>query len=310
MRIFKGNSFASVYRDLLHDLVESPQYVCSPRDQKIKEILNVGLEIESPALALYSNEVRSSQYKYIAAELIFYFGGRNDLAYIEQYAKFWKDIANPDGTVNSAYGYLLFSKKNEHGMNQWEWAFESLKKDKDTRQALMHFNLPEHQHFANKDFVCTLNGVFHIRENKLEFTVMMRSNDVVLGLPTDVAFFCMLQEQMLSLLRKEAYPDLQMGKYMHYVNSMHLYERNFKIVDDMLLRPFESQTTPAIQDDMIDEKGKMTEKMIKLHDAVVNDILDEDFHEGDGAMEWIYSKIFRSHNFAEQFKHIKLTKKK
>jgi len=222
MRSYKGESFAKVYKDLLKDLSTNPEYVCAPRDQKINEILNVTLEIENPMSGLYRNSIRGSQYKYIAAELVFYFAGRNDLEYIQKYAKFWKDIANPDGTVNSAYGHLLFNTKNEHGMTQWEWAYESLKRDRDTRQALMHFNLPTHQHFANKDFVCTLNGIFHIRENKLDFTLMMRSNDAILGLPTDVAFFTMLQQQMYHLLKKE-YPDLELGKYTHQVNSMHLY---------------------------------------------------------------------------------------
>jgi thymidylate synthase len=286
MRIFKGNSFAQVYHDLLKNLVEEPQYVCSPRDQKIKEILNVGLEIENPMSGLYKNSIRGSQNKYIAAELVFYFSGRNDLDYIQRYAKFWKDIANPDGTVNSAYGHLLF-KRYYNGITQWEWAYESLKKDKDTRQALMHFNLPEHQHFANKDFVCTLNGIFHIREDKLDLTIMMRSNDVILGLPTDVAFFCMLQQQMFKLLQK-VYPDLEMGKYTHYVNSMHLYERNFSVVDDMLLVEFREDFIPEIKENLVDEKGEMTSMMKEVHDAIEHGhslIVD------DPTFAWIQDKI-------------------
>lgn len=292
MRAYKGKSFASVYKDLLKDLIENPEYVCAPRDQKINEILNVTLEIENPMSGLYKNSIRGSQYKYIAAEYVFYFAGRNDLEYIEKYAKFWKNIANPDGTVNSAYGHLLFNTTNEHGMNQWEWALESLKKDKDTRQALMHFNLPTHQHFNNKDFVCTLNGIFHIRENKLDFTLMMRSNDAILGLPTDVAFFCMLHQQMYKHLL-ETYPDLVIGKYTHMVNSMHLYERNFEVVNDMLLVEFREDFIPEIKTNLIDEKGKMTSKMQDVHDAIERNqyILDD---ESEPALEWIQFNIHKT----------------
>ena len=266
---YKGNSFAEVYRDLLIDLTENPEYICSPRDQKIKESLNVCLEIEDPKLCLYKNDKRSSQLKYIAAELVFYFSGRNDLAYIEKYAKFWKDIANEDGTVNSAYGYLLFNLKNEHGKTQWEWAHDSLVKDKDSRQALMHFNMPMHQFDGNKDFVCTLNGIFHIRDNKLNFTLMMRSNDVILGLPTDVAFFCILQQQMLNLLQYK-YPELELGTYTHMVNSMHLYERNFKIVEEMLQERFIPEANAELKCDLITDKGNMTPMMEALHHTVTN----------------------------------------
>jgi len=306
MRIYSGESFASVYRSLLTDLVANPEYVCSPRDQKIKEILNVGLEIQNPLSGLYANEARSSQMKYIAAELVYYFSGRNDLEYIQKFAKFWKDIANEDGTVNSAYGYLLFNKLNEHGKTQWEWAFDSLKKDQDTRQALMHFNMPMHQFDGNKDFVCTLNSIFHIRDNRLDLTVMMRSNDVVLGLATDVAFFTVLQQQMFNLL-KSTYPDLKLGKYTHYVNSMHLYERNFKIVDDMLLHDFQPVDFPVLKQDLVDEKGKMTSDMRLLHDAVVNDEPNEEFGDGIDILEWIHANIFKT-DFVKMFSHIKLFK--
>ena len=60
---------------------------------------------------------------------------------------------NSDGTANSAYGNLLFTQKNKLGLSQWEWAYESLKRDKDTRQAIMHSNNSTHQDFKTKDFV-------------------------------------------------------------------------------------------------------------------------------------------------------------
>lgn len=297
MRTFKGNSFAAVYKDLLTDLLKNPEYVCAPRDQKINEVLNVCLEIENPMSSLYKNEARSSQLKYIAAEFVFYFAGRNDLEYIQKYAKFWKDIANADGTVNSAYGHLLFNKKNEYGKTQWEWAYESLKKDQDTRQALMHFNTPTHQYDNNKDFVCTLNAIFHIRNNKLDLTVMMRSNDVVLGLPTDVAFFTMLQQQMLNLLNNDSpehfechapYPTLELGKYTHYVNSMHLYERNFKVVEDMLNNNFTEDFIPLIEANLVDETGEMTQKMRDVHDAIER---GQQLIVNDTALAWIQDRL-------------------
>ena len=291
MRTFKGKTFADVYWKILEDLVKNPEYVCAPRDQKINETLNVVLEIQNPMASLYKNAARSSQFKYIAAELVYYFAGRNDLAYLLKYAKFWKDVANSDGTVNSAYGYLLFNKKNEFGKTQWEWAYESLIRDGDTRQALMHFNTPTHQYDGNKDFVCTLNAIFHIRDGKLDLTVMMRSNDVILGLPTDVAFFTMLQQQMLNHLSKKydaPYPLLELGKYTHIVNSMHLYERNFKVAEDMLANEFIEDFIPKIETDLIDETGKMTKIMTEVHDAIERDV---QLITNDETLVWIQDKL-------------------
>jgi thymidylate synthase len=189
--------------------------------------------------------------------------GRNDVAWISKYAKFWEHIQNPDGTVNSSYGNLLFTLKNEHGFSQYEWAHQSLVKDKDTRQAVLHFNLPKHQSFENKDFVCTMYGIFQIRENKLNFTIHMRSNDVILGLPTDIAFFAVLQMQMLNHL-KITYPELELGTYTHIANSLHVYERHFELVENMLGQSFKSEAMPKVRQNLITLEGQPTQEFETL----------------------------------------------
>ena len=229
------------------------------------------------------------------------------MKYIEYFAKFWKDIANEDGTLNSAYGHLIFARLNEHGKTQWQWAVESLKNDKDSRQAIMHFNTPDHQRSGNKDFVCTLNVVFHIRDNKLFMTNMMRSNDVILGLPTDVAFFSMLQQQMCMIL-KETYPDLSLGTYTHMSNSMHLYERNFAVVKEMLDFEFESMPF-VLSESLVGEFGEMTPVMERLHDEV-NLYMDDTFLKsgslasGSGTASWIFRTIAK---IAPELKQIHIT---
>ena len=222
MRVFKGETFAEAYNYALSSIIHNPTYISSPRGMKIFEMSDAAIVVEDPTYCLYENDRRSSQFKYIAAELVWYFTGRNDADFITPYAKFWDQIKNKDGTVNSAYGNLIFTEELEDGRNQYRWALDSLIQDKDSRQAIIHFNKPSHQWNGNKDFVCTLNGIFQIRDNKLNFTIDMRSNDLILGTPTDVAFFCLLQIQMLEHLRNH-YPELELGTYTHIAHSLHLY---------------------------------------------------------------------------------------
>ena len=285
MVIYQSEGFAHVYEELLLDLIRDPEYITKPRDMKINEICDVSLVIENPLSCLYINSARSSQFKYIAAEFLWYFMGRRDVAYISKYAKFWESIKNSDDTVNSSYGWLLFNNPNEHGLTQYRWALESLAQDKDSRQAVLHFNLPSHQYSGNKDFVCTMYGIFQIRDNRLNFTVSMRSNDVILGLPTDVAFFTILQSQMLSHLRTYAgYPELELGTYTHIANSSHIYERHFDIASKMINTKFEEIKIPEVSLDLIDIDGKPTanfkalfenqEEAIDLNDNLYNWIIN------------------------------------
>lgn len=287
MKVYKGESFSQVYKDSLYDLYYSPEFETQPRDLKIKENLNVALEIENPILSLYDNHRRGSQEKYIAAELLWYFLGRNDVSFIKKFASFWETIQNEDGTVNSSYGNLLFKKKNRFGKTQYEWAIESLIQDSDSRQAIMHFNLPEHQYPGNKDFVCTMYGIFHIRDNKLHLTVSMRSNDAILGTPTDIAFFSILQQQALAHLKFEKYPELKLGSYTHVINSYHIYERNFKIVEEMLEYGFYPLDFPELSHNLIYKNGKPAASLKLLE----NNYLDKELVNQDPLYNWIQQKI-------------------
>ena len=252
MKLYKSNQFFKIYKKLLHDLLHNPEFICEPRGLKIHEILNVSIELTNPLNSLYYNKRRSSQEKYIAAETIWYFMGVNTTEFITKYASFWNQIKNPDDkTVNSAYGYCIF---NDKIVNQYNWAINSLINDKDSRQAIMHFNKEEHQFKDNKDFVCTMYANFHIRNNKLYMSVKMRSNDLILGVPTDFAFFCILQQHVLNDL-KQYYPELTLGSYVHQIDSLHLYERNFNLVKEMLENGFKQlKQWPKVTSNLIKSK--------------------------------------------------------
>lgn len=289
MITFKGNTFAACYQDSIKYLLANG-LVNNARGTTSKELLDVALEIEDPTQCLYSNQARGSQMKYIAAEFLWYYMGRNDVAFISKWAKFWETIQNPDGTANSAYGNLIFKEQNQHDLTQYQWAIQSLMNDSNTRQAVLHFNKPVHQHFSNKDFVCTMYANLHIRNNKLYMSVFMRSNDAIWGTPTDVAFFCSLQMQIHSHL-KQFYPDLELGSYTHVANSYHVYDRHYELADYMLMQEFTPVTLPGIVSDLIEIDGTPSKDFEILFDSInkqTNDILI--FQDGEDLLKWIFDK--------------------
>jgi thymidylate synthase len=259
MRAYFSETIADSFEMILEDLQDDPDFVTSPRGMEVREIRDCCVEVKNVLDNTYTNEFRSSQLKYIAAETLWYFSGTNNPAFIENYASLWKNIHNEDGTVNSAYGHLLFTEKNEHGLTQYEWVIESLKKDKDSRQAFMHFNKPRHQFLENKDQVCTLQALFHIRDNKLYMTVTMRSNDVIYGFMTDWTFFTILFQQVYMQM-KEYYPELELGTYTHISHSMHLYQRHYELVKNMLTKPFKStKIIPILNKSILNLDGTWNE---------------------------------------------------
>ena len=289
MQTFTGNTFAETYKESLIYL-KTTGLKNEARGTTSIELRDVALVISDPRSCLYTNEARSSQIKYISAEFLWYYMGRNDIGFISKYAKFWESIQNPDGTLNSAYGNLIFTEKAD-GISQYEWALQSLVSDRNTRQAVMHFNKPSHQYRKNKDFVCTMYANFHIRENLLHMSVFMRSNDVILGTPTDVAFFCSLQLQMLSHL-KVFYPELELGTYTHVANSYHVYDRHYELLDKMLESEFKPVNLPPIKLDLINVDGSPLSDFAQLFDHINTNSKDVLlFQDGNDLYKWIYSNL-------------------
>lgn len=252
MQIF--NTVSEAYLGVLKDVYYNPDVKSSPRGQPCREKLDYTFRVLSPT----SNPIVTKDEKrnqviaaYTEKEVKLYDSCTNLAEDFGKASKFWLNLANPDGTVNSAYGHLIWEKRThgnplyETGISRpcketahtmrtpWEWAKQCLIVDRDTRQAIMRFSLPEHQWMGNKDQVCTLHGNWLIRENQLHLSIVMRSNDLTLGLVYDLPWFCGLMDRMLLEL-KSTYPDLKKGHYTHTVHSLHIYERDEEKIRKMI----------------------------------------------------------------------------
>jgi len=231
MKMIAGQSFAEVYQKAMGLLLTNPDYESKPRGLEVRECLNVGIHIEDPSKNLfkYNDKSLTLPTGYVKKEMCLYLMATDDAKLFTKASKFWDSIKTKDGKINSAYGNLIFNKSLKDGRSQFDWAFDSLKNDKDSRQSFMRFNNTCHQYDGNKDVPCTFIMSFHIRKNKLNATVNMRSNDIIKGTTYDIPSFILFQRLMLLRLR-EVYPDLELGFYEHFANSLHLYETDFELV--------------------------------------------------------------------------------
>jgi thymidylate synthase len=240
------------YVETLRDIYYNYDYRAAPRGLPVREKTDYTFRILNPTsepIVTKDPERNKVIEEYTRKEVELYNSCANTAEAFGKASKFWLSLANPDGTVNSAYGYLIWEKKS-HGSHfeeskiadgvyryerrtPWEWAKQSLIADKDTRQAILRFSLPEHQWVGNKDQTCTMHANFLIREDKLNLSVVMRSNDLVLGLVYDMPWFMSLIDRMVDEL-KPHYPNLTKGTYTHTVHSLHIYERNEEMVKRMI----------------------------------------------------------------------------
>jgi len=161
----------------------------SPRGMKIKELIAPKIVIQNPRNRIVQFEARSADMVYLFAEMIWYISGTNSLNHIAHYAPSIKNFSDDDKTLNSAYGYCIWKKFG----NQWDKAVEILKKDRDSRQAIILIRSPEDLFLNTKDSICTISLQFLIRDERLYLITNMRSQDLFVGFLYDAAIFSMFQ---------------------------------------------------------------------------------------------------------------------
>jgi thymidylate synthase len=250
------STFTDAYYGLLRDVYENYDYECSPRDQKIREKLAVKFVIENPRARLPFIKTRNISLSYIIAEALYYFSGNEQTDWIAYYSKFWNNISE-NGISNSAYGARIFKphramaqeletlepyadgtcrivRRASDTWTQWQYIIDELAKDNDSRRAVIHIRSPYDSRYAKKDVPCTMTLQFFLRNNKLELVVSMRSSDLYLGIANDVPAFTFFQELMALELTNHLGRQIELGNYTHISNSLHIYERNFKQVEDIL----------------------------------------------------------------------------
>ena len=183
-----------------------------------KALFNVGFYIENPLDREIENKERKWNPVYAEAEWQWYLSGDRNIAKLaELYGKvpeIWKRMAFPNGNVNSNYGWQW--RRND----QIDYVINLLKNEPDTRQAVITIlDMKEHDTFAF-DTPCTYAVQFTILNNKLNMSVVMRSNDLWFGFCNDQYQFSKLQHYIWNRLNIK---DLEIGTYFHYAHNLHLY---------------------------------------------------------------------------------------
>jgi thymidylate synthase len=183
-----------------------------------KALFNIGFEMEKPDEVDIIESWRSWKKDYASAEFQWYMSGKPYIQNLgEIYGKIpaiWKKMANPQGFVNSNYGYQWDRE------NQLDNVITMLRKDPDTRQAAISIFDGKERNIYSNDTPCTYAIQFTVVNNRLNMCVTMRSNDLWYGFCNDQYCFARLQQ----LVSEET--DYELGSYYHFAHNLHLYEKD------------------------------------------------------------------------------------
>ena len=212
------DSMDDAYRKLCYDLKYNSKVVNGTH-----EIQNYSFTLNDINKNIIN--IRNISKSYLCGEMLWYMCARNDVAFIDKFSHFWKNISDDGVTSYSAYGNILFKK---HGFDQVQKIIDLLNKDRNSRRAVLNLNVPNPNVIETKDEVCTIAVTYYIRDNKLYCTNVMRSNDFWFGLSYDEVFFTELQKYIAHRVNAEY------GSYTHFAVSMHCYDRDFDKLSEVI----------------------------------------------------------------------------
>lgn len=216
---------------LYPELLSCDQFVTASRGRNA-ELLGVLIEIENPRARLSRSETRGKFYSSLG-EFLWYLTRDNRLDFIEPYISRYRDESEDHGvTVYGGYGPRLFRQR---GCDQVKNIISLLQKRPTSRKAVIQLFNAEDINSKHNEIPCTTALQFAVRGDRVHLMTTMRSNDAYLGLPHDVFCFTMLQEIVARSLNRDV------GKYRHFVGSMHLYDVDRERAQDLVDEGFQSR---------------------------------------------------------------------
>lgn len=243
------------------------------RSGDTSEVLRASLTIRNPRQRWIASRSPALNPAFAIAEVIWIMAGREDSRFLNYFNRSLPKYAGLGETYHGAYGFRL---RKHFGIDQLERAFSTLKADPSSRQVVLQIwdsgkDLPQGAVRSAADIPCNVAAFLKVRESKLEWTQVMRSNDLFRGLPHNIVQFSTLQEIIAGWL------GLEPSAYNHFSDSLHLYQNDGAVEERIIPVALPPNT------DSIAVPKEESEQAFK----VLSDFIEEIIQEGttpDGIM--------------------------
>lgn len=185
------------------------------------------IEFRAPWERVLFDAQRNANPFFHLVEALWMLAGRNDVKFLEEFNSNMKLFSDDGVTFNAAYG---FRWREHFGIDQIDFICRILRDNPQDRRAVIAMWDANTDIFGrSKDHPCNTQIMCRIVNGALDFTITNRSNDLVWGLcGANAVHMSFLQEFMAASI------GVAVGKWYHLTNNLHVYERHFGLMDDMI----------------------------------------------------------------------------
>lgn len=215
-------------RNVFLEKYKNKEFVMDKTSVKTLELIGVSFIADEEAIFGELNR------EYAQKEVQWYLSQSLNVYDMPNPPKIWREVCDKDGYINSNYGWVIFSEENGY---QYKHCVRELRRNKNTRRAMMIYTRPSMQWEYNtngrSDFICTNSVQVLIRNDRLYYVINQRSSDAVFGYKNDIYWAKFVQNMLVTELKQD-YPELKPGEVILQAGSLHVYERHFKFLDELL----------------------------------------------------------------------------
>jgi thymidylate synthase len=192
---FVGTTASEVWIKAASVLLGDDARLQASRNGATKEILHAVFVIEDPRQRWVLTRHPALNPAFAIAEIIWILSGRRDSAFLNFWNSQLPRFAGNGPIYHGAYGYRL---RHAFGIDQLERAYQVLRNNVDSRQVVLtiwgaNLDMPmENGQPVDEDVPCNLLSILKVRDGRLDWTQIVRSNDLFRGVPYNLLQFTMI----------------------------------------------------------------------------------------------------------------------
>lgn len=217
------------YKELVKDILENGYYAENRTEDNTKKVfgktLRFNLAEEFPILT-----IKQTGIKTLTQEMFWiYQQGNNDISWLnERGIAIWDEWKLEDGTIGKAYGYQVAE------YDQVNKVIDTLRNNPQSRRMLINlWNVADLDAMALPP--CMFLHIADVNEGKLNWHTTIRSSDVGLGLPYNIAQTAVMVNMIAQVT------GLELGELVVSLVNAHLYEQHFEPIQAIFERePYEA----------------------------------------------------------------------
>lgn len=272
LQVVNGQSANELWCEVASEFGEST--AISHRPSRAGDVMDLG----ASALILKDSRQRwvvsrrpAMNPAFALAEVVWIMTGRRDAEFLNYFNRQLPRFAGDEEVYHGAYGYRL---RSHFGFDQLNRAYSALRQSSESRQVVLQIwdgriDLPQDNgRPSSEDIPCNVVSLLKIRGTSLDWTQIMRSTDVYLGLPHNFVQFTTLHEIVSGWL------NLRLGTFTLFTDSLHLYLRDLDAI-----RPY-GKDVLAHNADLLSMSKEESEQSFESIGCVVERIIDPSKNEG------------------------------